>query len=180
MKKQFGKKYSAAFVERAQANLEDCVNERVVHKLSLHPPSAKLVYDYLETIAKEYDVEWEPADTGLPDDMLGQGMPAPSGFSVPMAPASGASDVYSAQSPPRTNEGGGVVPPRTGGDAAPSPPYAAAQYMGQPPAGGQPAMATPVLPPGATFIPAPGYEAAYAAAMGGGGGVEDLDVFENY
>jgi vacuolar protein sorting-associated protein IST1 len=46
-------KFGPEFFEHAIANEHGCVNERVVHKLSVQPPSAHLATQYLQQIAKE-------------------------------------------------------------------------------------------------------------------------------
>lgn len=97
--KQFKLKYGKEFVEHAMGNVGGCVNERVMHKLSIQPPTAYLVREYLTTIAGEYNVDWVPTTVGISDeDMTANSMPAPSGFSVPVAPGSGVSSPYAAAS----------------------------------------------------------------------------------
>ena len=49
-------KYGKEMASRAKDNEGGCVNERVVHKLSVQPPSAYLAQQYLESIAKEFNV----------------------------------------------------------------------------------------------------------------------------
>ena len=66
VKKQFILKYGKQFVMDAQNNANNLVNQRLLQKLSLKPPSAYLIVRYLEEIAKEYSVEWEPSALGLP------------------------------------------------------------------------------------------------------------------
>lgn len=91
--KQFKLKYGKEFYERAMANWPLCVNDRVLHKLSIHPPTAYLIQQYLLRIAQEYQVDWTPTEVGLPEDEAST-MPAPSGFSVPVAGGSGIVDPY--------------------------------------------------------------------------------------
>lgn len=43
IKKQLGKKYGSKFLADAENNVDDCVNARLVQKLSVLPPSAFLV-----------------------------------------------------------------------------------------------------------------------------------------
>jgi vacuolar protein sorting-associated protein IST1 len=92
VKKQFTYKYGKQFTERAMKNHDGCVNERVLHKLSVQPPNAYLVVNYMSEIAKQFSVEWEPAVEPSFDSM--DPMSAPSGFSVPIAPGSTFSQVY--------------------------------------------------------------------------------------
>ena len=44
------------------SNHDDCVNERVIHKLSAEPPNAFLVMNYMKEIAKQFSVAWDPND----------------------------------------------------------------------------------------------------------------------
>uniref|UniRef100_A0A7S2BH55 IST1 homolog n=1 Tax=Florenciella parvula TaxID=236787 RepID=A0A7S2BH55_9STRA len=94
--KQLRLKYGKEFFERALANEGGCVNERVLHKLSIQPPTAYLVREYLQAIASEYNVDWTPSDVGLTEtDMMSGAMPAPIGKDVPVAPGSGVAAPYS-------------------------------------------------------------------------------------
>lgn len=65
--RQLTKKFGKPFAERAAANEGGVVNERLVNKLSVSPPSAYLVVSYLQEIAKEYNVTWTPTDIGVGD-----------------------------------------------------------------------------------------------------------------
>ncbi|KAJ8609411.1 hypothetical protein CTAYLR_009086 [Chrysophaeum taylorii] len=95
--RQLELKYGPEFTQEARTGENECVNTRVAHKLSIAPPSAKIVVNYLTAIAKEYDIEWAPADLGLDDDaMASQSMPGPSGFSVQVAPGSNLTQAYEA------------------------------------------------------------------------------------
>jgi vacuolar protein sorting-associated protein IST1 len=91
VKKQLTKKYGVDFADRAKGNVGGCLNERVVHKLSVQPPSAFLVMSYLREIAAEYGVEYEPKEEEAREDVA---MAAPTGFSVPVAPGSDLGEVY--------------------------------------------------------------------------------------
>lgn len=102
--KQFLKKYGEEFYELATKNSGGCVNERVVHKLSVQPPSAFLVQNYLQEIATAHNIDWTPTELDLPEEALSlNSMPGPTGFSVPMAPGTGFSTVYNQrqQQPPQ-------------------------------------------------------------------------------
>lgn len=92
---QFRLKYGKEFYERALANTDGCVNERVVQKLSIQPPTAYLTREYLTNIASEFEVDWVPTDLGVSDQDLRMGpTPAPTGSSVPVAPGSGFQSAY--------------------------------------------------------------------------------------
>ncbi|KAI9097283.1 hypothetical protein DFS34DRAFT_593953 [Phlyctochytrium arcticum] len=52
---KFGKEFATAAME----NQNDIVNSRIVHKLKVQTPDPVLVNQYLRTIAKAYNVEWE-------------------------------------------------------------------------------------------------------------------------
>eukprot|EP00615_Pteridomonas_danica_P006493 CAMPEP_0114372628 /NCGR_PEP_ID=MMETSP0101-20121206/34306_1 /TAXON_ID=38822 ORGANISM="Pteridomonas danica, Strain PT" /NCGR_SAMPLE_ID=MMETSP0101 /ASSEMBLY_ACC=CAM_ASM_000211 /LENGTH=437 /DNA_ID=CAMNT_0001525559 /DNA_START=98 /DNA_END=1411 /DNA_ORIENTATION=- len=97
--KQLKLKYGKEFAERASENRGGCVNERVVHKLSVQPPTAYLIQQYLMKIAEEHEIPWVPTDQGVSEEQLmSSAAPAPRGFSVPVAPGSGISDPYYQQS----------------------------------------------------------------------------------
>jgi vacuolar protein sorting-associated protein IST1 len=62
---QLTKKFGSKFAEAAQKNENNEVNIRLSQKLTYKPPSKLLVRNYLEAIAKVYDVEWKPREEGL-------------------------------------------------------------------------------------------------------------------
>ena len=53
-------RFGKDFAVRANENQDNCVPARVVDKLKVDPPSAKLVQAYLEEIARTYSVDWPP------------------------------------------------------------------------------------------------------------------------
>jgi vacuolar protein sorting-associated protein IST1 len=119
VKKQLAKKYGKEWVERAEQDADHVVNERVVHKLGIRPPSAALVQKYLLEIAKTHNIQWTPTEKPLTDEQMAwQSMPAPTGATVPMAPGSAFSHLFT-----NTNPGGSGVPnplpqqPPSGGGA---------------------------------------------------------------
>lgn len=65
IKKQLSKKYGSEFAKAAETNEAGCVNARLFQKLSYKPPSTKLVMGYLVEIAKGYQVEWDPTESGM-------------------------------------------------------------------------------------------------------------------
>ncbi|CEG40212.1 Spindle pole body protein [Plasmopara halstedii] len=85
VKKQFIKKYGHDFEAAAIRNIGGCVNERVVQKLSVQPPSAYLVINYMKEIAKEFKVDWVPEE--VPDPFAP--IPPPTGVTVMKAAVSG-------------------------------------------------------------------------------------------
>lgn len=112
VRKELVKKYGKEFCHKAMKNADGVVNERIIHKLSIQPPNAFLVLNYLKEIAAQYHVNWT-ATTTLPEPQsIGNGvpapfqpMPAPTGFSVTAGTGSGYTDLYSA------NAGGLPIPP---------------------------------------------------------------------
>ncbi|KAI9905238.1 hypothetical protein PsorP6_013711 [Peronosclerospora sorghi] len=66
--------------------MDGCVNERVIQKLSVQPPSAFLVVNYVKEIAKEFKVNWEPDGTQETDPLAL--IPAPTGATVMRASVS--------------------------------------------------------------------------------------------
>ncbi|TYZ63695.1 hypothetical protein PybrP1_011185 [[Pythium] brassicae (nom. inval.)] len=75
------------FAAAAARNVDGCVNERVMQKLSVQPPSAFLVVNYMKEIAKQFKVEWEPDEQAVVDPLAP--IPAPTGMSVASAGVSG-------------------------------------------------------------------------------------------
>ncbi|KAI9257295.1 regulator of Vps4 activity in the MVB pathway-domain-containing protein [Phascolomyces articulosus] len=55
---QFAGRYGKEFVLNALDNVDQVVNDRVIHKLQVSAPDPYLVERYLEEIAKSYDVLW--------------------------------------------------------------------------------------------------------------------------
>ena len=58
IRKQFRAKYGKEFEQAALENRGGILNERVVSKLSVHPPAAYLVQTYLERIAEQFEGEY--------------------------------------------------------------------------------------------------------------------------
>lgn len=81
IRKQFTAKYGKKFEENAMKNVDGCLNERVVAKLSIEPPAAFLVQTYLEKICQQHEVDWTPAMKLTSADMI-QPMAPPTGSSV--------------------------------------------------------------------------------------------------
>ncbi|KAJ9601922.1 Vacuolar protein sorting-associated protein ist1 [Cladophialophora chaetospira] len=65
---RFGKEFAV----RANENQDNCVPDRVVAKLKVDPPSAKLVQAYLEEIARTYSVDWPPHRESEQVEALGE------------------------------------------------------------------------------------------------------------
>jgi vacuolar protein sorting-associated protein IST1 len=103
IRKQFRYKYGKKFEEACLNNVGGVLNERVVAKLSVQPPSAYLVQTYLEKIADEFEVDWKPA-IKLGAEDLSAPMVAPVGYSVQIAPGTG---LAPAGVPPPSNPGDG-------------------------------------------------------------------------
>jgi len=91
IRKQLIKKYGKEFAQRAERNVDSCVNERIIQKLSVQPPNAFLVVNYLKSIAEQYGVVWEPTETPMD---ASSAMKPPTGFSVKPAPATGFENLY--------------------------------------------------------------------------------------
>jgi len=63
-------KYGREFVMEATSNRDNCVNARVVHKLSVQMPETYVVFQYLNEIAKYYDVNWKAELSSDPNDSI--------------------------------------------------------------------------------------------------------------
>jgi len=88
IRKQFKMKFGKKFDEDAMMNAGGVVNERVLVKLGVQPPSARLVQAYLHKIAQEFEVDWEPKEV-LTSEQLQHSMVPPQGYSIPVAGGSG-------------------------------------------------------------------------------------------
>ncbi|RHY08795.1 hypothetical protein DYB30_006903 [Aphanomyces astaci] len=120
---QLTKKYGQDFTAAAMRNVDGCVNERVIHKLSVQPPNAYLVINYLKEIAKQHNVAWVPDESQIVDPLAP--MAAPTGTSIGQAGVSGPdfAAIYAEAPPP------GRVP-----TAFPTVPHSSPAYI-QPPSG---------------------------------------------
>jgi len=87
VRKQFRAKYGKKFEENAMNNPR-VLNERIVSKLSVHPPAAYLVQTYLEKICEQYEVDWKPTIRLTTEQMI-EPMAAPIGFSIEDARGTG-------------------------------------------------------------------------------------------
>ena len=118
--KKYGKKFVTEILEKPaeQGNVRDClrfysflsqfllllvVNARLFRKLSVEPPSASLVLNYMVEIAKEYNIDWQPTDIGVPEVDERAAFQSPSGFSIPMAPGTDLRSVYQRPPEPSVN-----------------------------------------------------------------------------
>lgn len=78
MRQILGAKYGEKYVKMADANVDNCVNPRVlfpslkhiinilsqiIHKLAISTPDATLVLGYLTQIANANGIKWEPNST---------------------------------------------------------------------------------------------------------------------
>jgi vacuolar protein sorting-associated protein IST1 len=90
--RQLIKKYGSKFAEEVTREDGGAVNPRVIEKLAVRPPSAEAVVEYLKKLAAEFNIEWTPTEADI-EDRSGA-LPAPVGFSVPMAPGTSYADVY--------------------------------------------------------------------------------------
>ena len=88
VRKQFKAKYGKKFDTAALNNENGVLNERIVAKLSVQPPTAFLVQTYLEKIADQFEVDWKPVNK-VSAEALAAPMAAPVGYSVQVAPGTG-------------------------------------------------------------------------------------------
>lgn len=95
VKKQFHKKYGSTFIENAMNNSGGILNERVVAKLSVQPPTAFLIQTYLEKIADQFEIDWKPT-VKLSVNEMSEPMAAPIGYSVQVSQGSGLTHAYAA------------------------------------------------------------------------------------
>lgn len=118
IRKQFKYKYGKEFDADAMQNVGGILNDRVVARLSVQPPSAYLVQTYLEKIADEHEVDWKPK-VPLRAEEISNPMVAPVGYSVPVggtsglnpstfAEGGGASAHHNASAPPESPSYGNI------------------------------------------------------------------------
>jgi Regulator of Vps4 activity in the MVB pathway len=88
VRKQFRAKYGKQFDDNAINNVGGVLNERVVAKLSIHPPAAYLVQTYLEKICLQHEVDWTPKVKLSTNEMI-EPVAAPIGYSVQVAAGTG-------------------------------------------------------------------------------------------
>lgn len=151
VRKQFKAKYGKTFEENAFANKDNVLNDRVVAKLSIHPPAAYLVQCYLERICEQFEVDWKPR-VKLTSSELVEPMVAPSGYSVGAGQGTGLGAKIVEPPPPNQT----AIPMsddysnlKNGGPSPGAPPVAVAQpYV----------PAAPIYIPGEQYVPtAPTY-----------------------
>eukprot|EP01064_Diplonema_japonicum_P027321 TRINITY_DN3931_c2_g1_i2.p1 TRINITY_DN3931_c2_g1~~TRINITY_DN3931_c2_g1_i2.p1 ORF type:complete len:270 (+),score=51.58 TRINITY_DN3931_c2_g1_i2:79-888(+) len=65
IRKQIMLKYGQQWIEMANDNAERAVNQRVADKLSVMVPDPYLCMQYLEGIAKEFELDWESASEAI-------------------------------------------------------------------------------------------------------------------
>jgi len=59
IREQLISKFGREFAMGSMQNKDNCVNARVVHKLSIQTPENYLVFQYLNEIAKAYNLDWK-------------------------------------------------------------------------------------------------------------------------
>lgn len=79
VKAQLIKKFGKDIVKQSEVPAN--INERVMSKLSVQPPTNALVIRYLEEIASDNNIDWVHSGIGLPAN-VNDPMPSPAGFSV--------------------------------------------------------------------------------------------------
>lgn len=140
IRKQFRAKYGKDFEQAALENRGGVLNDRVVSKLSIHPPAAYLVQTYLEKIAEQFEVDWQPTIKLSTEQMI-EPMAAPIGYSVQAAQGTGLGpDAQAMTGTPDADEeinfqkrNNGIPPAAPSGFGSPSGPVVSA---------------TPYVPPG--------------------------------
>lgn len=76
IRKLFGAKYGKEFVAAAAELRPNCgVNRTIIEKLSVRTPSGEVKLKLMKEIAKEYNIDWNPAESEaellkLPEDLL--------------------------------------------------------------------------------------------------------------
>lgn len=60
IRKQIRAKYGKKFQTDAMNNSGGIVNEKMISKLSLHPPTAAVIQTYLQKCCTKFEVQWDP------------------------------------------------------------------------------------------------------------------------
>ncbi len=82
---QFIEKYGKPFASEAMENKGNCVNAKIIHKMSVITPENATVFEYLGSIAKEFGVEWVSPISAAPGE-LGMFPAPPAHIAPPMQP----------------------------------------------------------------------------------------------
>jgi len=81
VREQLFLKFGKELAHQAMHNHDNCVNARVVHKLSIQTPENYLVFQYLNEIAKAYGLDWKaefaPEPVKIETSNLTMQFPAP-------------------------------------------------------------------------------------------------------
>ncbi|XP_013381038.1 IST1 homolog [Lingula anatina] len=67
---QLTHKYGKEFAEASRTNSLNLVNDKLIHKLSVHAPPKLLIEKYMIEIARTYNVPFEPDPTVMRDDEI--------------------------------------------------------------------------------------------------------------
>uniref|UniRef100_A0A7R9U146 IST1 homolog n=1 Tax=Pinguiococcus pyrenoidosus TaxID=172671 RepID=A0A7R9U146_9STRA len=157
IRNQFRKKYGSAFVQDAVDNVNDCVNERVREKLSVNPPKAFVVEGYLREIAKEYGIDWEPAEELTLEELTNEDAPVPTGRSVSQNRHIAEMDALRAAAEADRGPGFGPAPPPPAvtakGSAVPNIPKFVVVDTGEPEEKAADAEMPPTAPPETSDMP---------------------------
>jgi vacuolar protein sorting-associated protein IST1 len=85
VRSQFIEKYGKPFASEAMENKGNCVNAKIIHKMSVVTPENATVFEYLGSIAKEFGVEWVSPISANPGE-LGMFPAPPAHIAPPMQP----------------------------------------------------------------------------------------------
>ncbi|CAB9512123.1 IST1 homolog [Seminavis robusta] len=109
IKQQLVAKFGKTLAMDADNNKDGVVNPRIVEKLSLSPPTAFLVQNYMTKIAKLHQVSYEPTLQMTLKEAL-EPIAAPIGYSVPVAMGTGLGSLHVVQEPQTSMLGTAAVP----------------------------------------------------------------------
>jgi len=90
VREQLFYKFGKELAHQAMHNHENCVNARVVHKLSIQTPENYLVFQYLNEIAKAYGLDWKAEFTPEPIKIETLSPAASNHMEFPIPPSSAA------------------------------------------------------------------------------------------
>ena len=136
VRQQFLFKYGESLANDAMENRGNCVNPKIIHKLSVCAPENYLVFEYLGNIAKKYNVEWSQPYDNSTSSIFDNPVVVPS-IHQPLTPLHNqpyAPQTY-ANAPPQERyipQGGHSVIPGTGVSQFPSVPTSPSNFPSVP------------------------------------------------
>jgi len=81
---QFIEKFGKPFASEAMENKGNCVNSKLIRKMSIIPFENATIFEYLESISKEHKLDWKSPLSAAPGEM--DMFPTPPNMAAPLQP----------------------------------------------------------------------------------------------